>query len=602
MAKNLTVQNLDFDEIKENLITFLKSQSKFTEYDFRGSGFDVLMDLLSYNTHYMGYYAHMLANESFVDSAMLKSSLTSKAKLLNYIPRGKTSSTAEVILKIPNLTSHPTGNKVLFERGNIALASKKENELNGDGRNFILIDDLYVYNKPIPGGNEYHYESEIVDIYEGSYKDEMYKVDSSIYNQRFILHDSTVDYNTIRVKVYTDNSLSDFVSYKLANDFTEINGESVVFFLTVNENEFYELRFGNGVYGKPVEDGNIIKIEYVSTSGEVGNNAKHFIYNGVYNSSDVEITTISNSDGGKDEDDIEDLKFNIPNHYKRQNRLVTIDDYKNILLSEYGNISSINVWGGEDNYPIEYGKVFISIKPKFGDVLTTNAKARILNDILKKYSVVTVEGVIVDADYLYVDLYNTTKFNPNKTDKTAGEIQSFIQEVVQDYNDGKVSKFDGYFSNSRLNKEILLSDKSIISTFNHIRIKKRLTPTINTVQQYVVDFNNKLDESSLLSTNFIFRGYLSRYEDNGKGFVLIYRQNPNTMEWETYADETFGLINYETGIISLSDISIEEVPENKGDLLFTATPVEPDFYPVRNNIVKIDTVKYTVIEDAESNA
>ena len=604
MAKNLEIQSLEFDDIKSNLISFLKGQDKFKDFNFYGSGFDVMLDLLAYNTHYSGFYAHMLANESFLDSAYLKASLTSRAKLVSYIPRSTNSAIAEVKVTVNNLDQEPANRSILIKRGEIATASKESTQLTGDGRKFIILDDLYLYNKSIVNG-EFDYSSDTIDIYEGTFRAEKYRRDESLTNQRFIIRNKNVDYRTIRIKIYPNANVigtDNFISYKLADDFMEINQDSNVFFLSVQEDDYYEVFFGNDVYGKAVTDGNIIEVSYVEATGEIGNNAQHFAFTGDLDNNLIgtnvgaTIETISASDGGRDGETLEELRFNIPHHFRRQNRLVSINDYKTILISEYGNISSLSVWGGEDNYPKSFGKVYISIKPKFGDVLSSKAKTKIIDNILKKYNVATIEPIMVDPDFLYVNLTTTTRFNPDNTDRTAGEIVTLINDTVDQYNQGSVSRFDGFYSNARLNNKITERDDGIITTFNDIELEKRFIPSIDTVQSYYVDFNNPIVPNTFKSDEFIFRGRKTFISDNN-GDVEVSWYDPVAQIWNKYTDELFGSVDYDLGLVRVINVVIEKFLTGNEYIKNTVTPLNPDFFPVRNNIVTINSVQTKIIKD-----
>ena len=603
MAKNLKVNALDFDELKANLIEFLQGQEKFKDYNFYGSGFDVILDSLTYNSFYMGTFAHLLANEAFIDSANLRDSLTSKAKLLNYIPKSSFSAIADanVVLDI-NAENQPTDEKFLIERGTFA---KSTNSVSSLVRNFILIDDVYIYNKSIDASG-FDYQSDTLQIYEGTFQKDYYTKDvsqNSTWNQIYRLTVKDVDYRTIRVKVYPNDTAEDsnFVSYKLASDFMQIDGASNIFFITTDDKGYYEILFGNGVYGRELENGNYIEISYVENQGELGNDAREFLYNGNDligkdgSVIDVTINTEMASDGGRGEETLEELKYNVPHHYKRQNRLVTIEDYKSILLSEYNNIQSINVWGGEDNYPKVYGRVFISIKPKVGDILSSKAKETIQKTILEKYNIVTIDTTIVDVDFLYLNLTNQTKFDPLQTDLSSGQIANLVNDTINNYDTNQVSRFDGYYSNANLYESILNQDDSIISTFNYIMLEKQTKPAFETSQSYTIDFNGKLVKKSIISNEFTFRGLPSHFDDDGMGNIVIHYESLIDGTKYTYLDEYFGTVDYDTGIINTSNIVIDEIVN--GDLLITESmPIEPDFYPLRNNIIKINKVSVTVTE------
>jgi len=601
MGKNLKVNKLDFDDIKENLIEFLKGQEKFKDYNFYGSGFDVILDSLAYNAFYMGTFAHLLANEAFIDSANLRESLTSKAKLFNYIPKSSFSAIADVNVKLDiNEDNEPADEKFLIERGEFAESG---NNLSGLIRKFILIDDVYVYNKSIATSG-FLYQTDTLEIYEGEYITDHFTKDisqNSTWNQVYRLTAKDVDYRTIRIKVYDSDTSSNYHTYKLASDFMLINGDSQVFFITTDDKGYYEILFGNDVYGKALEDGNYIEITYVENKGELGNDASLFDYIGKdiigrdLMPVDVTINTEMDSDGGRGEETLEELKYNVPHHYKRQNRLVTIEDYKSVLLAEYNNIQSINVWGGEDNYPKVYGRVFISIKPKIGNILSSKAKEKIQETILHKYNIVTIDTTIVDVDFLYLNLTNNTKFKPLDTDKSAGEIANLVNDTIHDYDDFQVSRFDGYYSDASLYEQILNADPSIISTYNNITLEKQTKPSLETSQSYVIDFNGAIFKNTILSNEFTFRGLPSYFDDDGEGNIIIHYESLIDGAKYTYLDEYFGTIDYDTGILNTSNIIIDNITD--GDFLITtATPIEPDFYPLRNNIIKINKVSIEVTE------
>lgn len=600
MAKNnIPVQNLEFSEIKTQLKEFLKGQSKFQDYDFEGSAMNIHMDILAFATHYMGFYAHMLNNESNVDSANLLSSLTSKAKFLNYVPGSNTSSRATVTFQMDvTALTDPTDRKIVIPRG----TSVKANNNSSDNRTFILVDDLYIYNKSSTAG-VYEYISDEVLIFEGEFDTDTFVYDSSILNQRFVIRDGKIDIDSIRVRVYETQGDSNFTPFKLAEDYMTVDSSSNVFFISMNEEGFYELHFGNGVYGSSLANDNYIEVSYITTNGEEGNNAKSFIFNGdfTYKSNDypVAITTISNSEGGMSGESIEDLRFNIPFHYRRQNRAVIVDDYKNLLLSEYRNINSINVWGGEDNVPPVYGKVFISIKPKFGEILSSKAKENIIENIIKRRNVTVIEAEIVDPDYLYVDLEVRTKYNPINTEKSSGEIVSDIEAAISDYNENYLNKFGGFYSDLQLNTFVQNSNPSILTSYTKLTLEKRFSPTINIEQTYYVDFQNSLVAGTVKSAEFEYRLFRCYLKDDGLGRLRIYYYNTLTQAFEVFPDEYFGEVDYANGIVRITDFETSNI-YNSGQLSVFATPENPDFYSKRNNIVTIDDVVVKLSEHFEN--
>lgn len=599
MAKNLQVQDLDFETIKANLIAYMKSQDQFKDYDYTGSSMNILIDLLAYNTHYMGFYAHMLANEAFIDSATQKAALTSKAKLLNYIPGSKQSAQAIVTFNIPiTILNEPIDRKVVIKRGTNIRANNNTN----DSRNFVIVDDVYIYNRATSAGS-YDYTSDEVAIYEGSFNTQRFIVDDTIANQRFIIRDRNIDITSLRINVYDTKNSTDYTSYTLAEDFTAIDGESNVFFISVNEDNYYEVFFGNDIYGKSLANLNMVSATFVSTSGSEGNNARVFLLTGGVNylgtDYSVSITTVANSHGGVDEETVEDLRFNIPYHYRRQNRSVTVDDYKNILLAKYRNITSINVWGGEDNEPKTFGKVFISIKPKYGEVLSSRAKESIINNILKKYNVATVEPEIVDPEYLYVNLDVNVRFNPLNTNTSSGELSTIIDGIITDYNENVLNRFGSFYSDVNLNSLIKTANKSILTSYAEPSLEKRTQITLNSKQTYYIDFVNELVPLTIKSNEFLFRLKRCYFADDKNGNILIYYYDTTKKSWVAYPDETFGTVDYTKGIIRLVNFEANDL-YGKTTLSAHATPRYPDFFTKRNNIVVIDQVDITIVEDFQN--
>ena len=597
---NLNVQELDFFKIRESLIEYLRSKPEFTDYDFEGSSLTVLLDLLSYNQHYHGFFAHMLANESFIDSANQMSSMTSKAKLFNYIPKSKKSAEATVQFTV-NITelNEPSDRKIIIERGSTIQSDNN----SSDSRTFVVVDDIVIYNNSQTIG-VYEYVSDEVLIYEGSFEEERFLVDNTLVNQRFILRNQDIDITSLRVNVYPARGDTDFTPFKIADDFMNIDGASPIFFLSVNEDGYYEIFFGNDIYGKKVDHNNFISCTYVACSGATGNNAKVFSFDGDYtyngNPFLITIQTISNAEGGMERESVEDLRLNVPYHYRRQNRAVTVDDYRNILLSEYRNINSINVWGGEDNDPKTYGSVFISIKPLYGEVLSSKAKENIINNILKKHNITAIDIIIVDPEYLYLDIDVYLRYNPVNTDKSSGQIKTGASAAVDTYNTEKLNVFGGYYSDVDLNSAIKATDSSILTSYTEITLERRFTPSIASLETYYIEFLNEIVPGGLKSDEFEYRLKRSYFTDDLNGNIIIYFYNDFTKAFEAYDDDVdYGTVDYKTGQVRLL-VEFGGVYSTSGVLNVFAEPKLPDFFTKRNNIVVIDDVNVSVTIDAEN--
>jgi hypothetical protein len=455
-----------------------------------------------------------------------------------------------------------------------------------------------VYNRATTAGS-YDYTSEEVSIFEGAFSTQRFLVDDTLVNQRFIIRDRNVDITSLRINVYDTVNSVEFVSYNLAEDFTELDGESNVFFVAVNEDNYYEVFFGNDIYGKSLANNNMVSASFVSTSGADGNNARVFTLTSGINylgtDYDVNIETVNNSHGG-DEETLEDLRFNIPYHYRRQNRSVTVDDYKNILLAKYRNINSINVWGGEDNEPKTFGKVFISIKPKYGEVLSSKAKDSIINNILKKYNVATVEPEIVDPEYLYINLDVNVRYAPLNTNTSSGELSTAVDAVIADYNNNVLNRFGSFYSDVTLNSNIKNIEPSILTSYADPTLEKRVDVTLNTKATYFVDYVNQIIPETIKSAEFMFRLKRCYLADDDSGNMLIYYYDDFKKDWVAYPNETFGTVDYTNGIIRLIDFEANDLYDaNK--LSIYATPKFPDFFTKRNNVVVIEQVDITIVED-----
>jgi len=594
MSQNLNVQNLDFQGIKDNLIGYMKNQQEFKDYDFTASGMNILMDVLAYNTHYMGFYAHMLANESFIDSAQTLSGMTSKAKLMNYVPDSSRSASADVDIQVDiNAGNEPSNKKVVINRG---TEFNSDNNAQ-DNRVFVLLDDVFIYNESTILG-QYDYTVSNVAIHEGHFSLSRYLVDNTLLNQRYIIRSENIDIKTIQVDVYETDQESNFVTYKRADDFTQIDKDSEVYFIAVNEEGYYEIFFGNNVYGKQLANANYIKVSYLETSGVEGNFATLFsLTKSPYT---YELTTVKISDGGLDKETIEELRFNIPYHYRRQNRCVTTDDYKNILMAEYRNINSISVWGGEDNDPKQYGAVFISIKPKFGELLSSKSKDTIIK-ILQRFNTATINPIIIDPDFLYINLDIQTNWNPLKTNLSVGQLRAIIEGIVSDYNVNDLNKFGSFYSDATLSARIIASDPSAFTTYNNIGIEKRFEPILYSPQTYYVEFNNPIVKGSVLSEEFIFRMSRSYFkDDNQTGLIHIYYWDEFKNEFVVYPDETFGVVDYDLGQVRLTNFQVDGLYTNTNLLAVHSTPKNPDFFTVRNNILTISQSVVTLVENYQN--
>jgi hypothetical protein len=600
MATKLEISELDFDGIKDNLKNFLSQQDEFRDYDFEGSGMSVLLDMLAYNTHYLGFNANMLANEMFLDSADLRSSVVSKAKQVGYTPTSSTSSTARIDVTVNNAT----GSSLTMLRGTSFTTT-----LNGISYSFVNNADLTI--TPIDGV----YKFSNVDIFEGTYLNFKYTVNTSDTDQRFIIPNDNVDTNTLTIKVQESSSDSTTNTYKLVTGITGLDSTSKVFFLQEVENGRYEVYFGDGVLGKSVADGNIIIMDYINTNRAEANSATTFTLGGTIGGfSTATVTTISVASGGADPEAITSIKYNAPRDYTAQDRAVTADDYKVLVKSLYANAQSVQVYGGEDAAIPDYGKVYISINAKSGFTLTETTKASIVNS-LKQYAVASIRPVIIDPETTFIILNISFKYDSGATIKDVSTLKTNVLAAATTYGNDTLENFTGVFRHSRLTESINNADTSILSNITTIKLYKFITATLNEGLKYTLSFNNAFYNPHsghnstgggvITSTGFKINNDSSTNEhfldDDGAGIIRVYYLSGTT---RIYTSSTFGTIDYDTGEIILTSAHITSISNIDGAastrIRVTAIPNSNDVVPVRNQVLSIDTANSTFDGDVDA--
>jgi hypothetical protein len=491
MATNrLQVTDLDFDTIKNNLKTFLRSQSEFSDYDFEGSGLSVLMDLLAYNTHYNAYYLNMVANESFLDTAVLRNSVVSHAKLLGYVPISITASRAAVNLTVPSGTSTP--DTLTLSRG----FTLKSNIIDNSVFNFVLLEDVTV-NKT---GQDFVFLD--LPIYEGQLVSYDYTYNASSNPKGvFTIPDVNVDTKTLTVSVQASSSNLSTEIYTQSLDVLSATSDSAIYFLQEGQDGKFQIYFGNGIIGKALNDGCIVNLDYLVTSGDAANKATSFVVStlipGVANYS---VTVASAAAGGALRESADKIKLNSTLQYATQNRLVTTKDYESYVTKNYPAVQSISVWGGEDEMPPVYGKVFISIKPKDNYYLSVSEKQRIISEIVQPKSIISIKSEIRDPEYLFLKLVNLVKYDKKKTSLTEDEIKNAIKSAIYLYNDQFLDKFGSTFVLSKLQDNVDGVDlSSIIGSETSLRLEKRFLPSLNETKTYNINFNVPLYRGTILN-------------------------------------------------------------------------------------------------------
>jgi hypothetical protein len=592
----IEITDLDFDTVKSNFKSFLSQQTQFTDYNFEGSGMSVLMDLLAYNTHYLAFHANMLANEMFIDTALTRASAVSHAKSLGYLPSSAKSSNAYVDVTV---TGVPTTQATLvMDTGTIFTTS-----VNDVSYQFVTIGD----HTATSSTGTFVFED--VRIYEGTRVRYTYTVNSSNLEQQFIIPSATVDTGTIIVSVQTSSSDITTEVYTLNTDYATLSSTSTKYFLQEVEDGRYEVYFGDGVSGKKPIDGNIVILDYVVTNGSTADGASAFTAaTTVGGYSNVTALAGASSSGGGDAESVDSIKFNAPLKYAAQGRAVTPDDYKAIVPTVYPNIKSIQCWGGEDNDPPIYGRVYIAINPNTGTSLTTTTKNTIIAS-LKNYNVASIVPVIVDPEILYLVLGVTVKYNSTLTEKTKSDIKALVETTVSSFNTNNLQKFDSIFRHSKFLKDIDDTDTSILSSTSTMKLKRIITPTLQSATKYTISYNNAAYHPALAwaqtvveSTGFYLSGNTNEQfiDDDGSGIIRTFYLLGGTTK--TITNATAGTINYTTGEVVLTSFNITSTSNSNSTVDVTIKPDSNDVVPVRNQVVEIDTVKSTVTAEIDEFA
>lgn len=502
MVDRLRVTELDFDAIKQNLKTFLKQQNEFTDYDFEGSGLSILLDILAYNTHYNAYYLNMVANESFLDTALLRDSVVSHAKTLGYVPYSTTAPRATI-----NFTVNATNNNpatLTIPKGYAFLS----NQIDGITYNFVVMNDVTATK----ANSAYYFED--LQIKEGQLISYRFVHDqSSNPKQIFNLPEKNIDTTTVVVSVSPSTTSTDIETYNRVTDILDVTTTSKVFFLQENRNGTYDIYFGNNTAGIKIPDGAVVYVSYLVTNGTAANKASAFraatpLVDSLSTShTNFVVSVISAASAGADREPIDSIKFNAAAQYTTQNRLVTLPDYESYIKKNYPAVDSLSVWGGDEETPKVYGKVFISLKPKEGYFISETEKQRIIDDIISAKSIVSVSTEIKDPKYLYILLTTNVKYDSRRTTLSEESLKNFIRNGILLYNNTNLNKFSSTLIASRLQDAIDDADKSILGNDMVLRVQKRFEPLLNLNSSYTVDFDVPLHRGTttnkLTSSEFV---------------------------------------------------------------------------------------------------
>ena len=542
MADNrLQVAELDFDTIKTNLKSYLKQQSEFQDYDFEGSGLSVLINLLAYNTHYNAYYLNMVANESFLDTALLRDSVVSHAKTLGYVPYSKTAPTAIVNVTVDSGTT--TVNTVTIPKGFVFLSNTVDNQ----NYNFNVMADTTVTKS----GTNYFFEN--LEIKEGQFVAYSFTQDESANPKAiFEIPDADIDTSTITVSVRPSSSNSQITIYNKVTDVLDVTNASEVYFLQEARGGKYKIYFGDGVIGRRINDGSIVNVTYLSTNGSIANKASSFTVSAAIGGfTNITVDTASVAAGGSNRETVSEVKYNATAQFATQNRLVTFKDYESYITRNYPSLDSISVWGGEEETPPVYGKVYISIKPKTDYYISETEKQRILNDIVKPKSIVSVQAEFKDPEFLYLLINNTIQYDPKKTTVSADGIKNNIRNAIIAYRNSKLNKFGAKFILSKMQDSIDSTNlNSIIGSESVVRLQKRFLPVLNESKNYAIDFNAPLQRGTI--TNKLTSTSFNVLDVDGIERTVIFDEIPQSSSGIT----SIGVTDAGTGYTSAPTVTI----------------------------------------------
>jgi hypothetical protein len=582
MAANsaLSVTGLDFDSIRINLRNFLAGRSEFSDFDFEDSAIGTLLDLLAYNTYYMSFYANMAVNESFLDTAQIYENVASRAKMLGYVPTSARGASANV-----KVTFSAIGNTA-FRTITVAKNTQFKSTINAVSYTFVTPKS---YTITANSSNRF---TGYIDVVEGDPLTHRFLFTSA--NVSFVLPNANADISSVTVSV--DNAGNN-QTYIEASDLRTVNSSSQVFFIEPDKNKLYKISFGDNILGKKPTLNSTVIVNYRVCNGIRANGANNFTASGsVGGQSNFILSTVERATGGADVESIESIRYNAPKTYETQNRAVTTDDYKRIVLRDNPDISGVSVWGGEDNDPPIYGKVFMAVTARQGTLISTRRKNQIKAN-LRKYIIQSIDTEIVDPTYLYIIPTITIRYDPADTTLTASEIGNLVAGKIVEYENTNLNRFDGKFRYSRFLDLLDSANPSIKSTTADISVQKRFIPSLISKNTYNISFNRGIFHpndgyvSATASNSFRFNNQTTFFDDDGFGNVRIYYLSNAQRNYL----QTIGTIDYDTGLVTLNAFLPQSI---NGEIAITVRVSDYNVYPIRNQILLLSESRIKVLNDA----
>ena len=587
---NLRVDELSFEGIKTNFKRYLQAQDQFRDYNFDGAGMSVLLDMLAYNTYYNSFYLNMVASEAFLTTAQKRNSVINLASSLNYVPRSTTSAsiTGTLLLTVANAPTSVT----------IPEFTEFTGSIDGVSYKFLNVNSKTIFSSA-------GVFSDSITLKEGTLLTTRYTVVSADADQRFLIPNSRIDTTTLNVTVLNSSVDSTTRTFTPSENLVELDATSLVYFLQETEDGLYELKFGDDIFGTALDNGNILVIRYLVSNGALANDINALTYSDtITNVTAATFTADDPATGGSARETVAQIKFNAPKSYEAQNRAVTAEDYKALLLSQ-ATVDSVVVWGGEDNDPPTYGKVFIAIKPTTGSVLTATEKLNLISSVINPKKILTVQTEIVDPEYIYIKIETTIKYDAKKTSLSSDTISNLVSDTIKAYNDSDIDKFGTYFRYSKLSRLIDVSERSILSNVLIAEMQKEIDVQLGVGTRYEINFSNAIDDATdgrpttqsfgvgnkITSNEFTLGGFSNCFLEDNNGLIRIYR----VLGIENVAvSVNAGSINYVTGKIILTNFAPTAFADGGTTLKITASPQDKDILPLRNQIISIRDADITV--------
>lgn len=586
--------DLDFDQVRASIKNYLRSSSTFTDFDFEGSNFSVLIDILAYNTYLTAYNTNMVVNEAFLDSATLRENVVSLAKNIGYVPLSRRSAKATVSFNVNNIS---TSIKTVTLKAGIVCTG----DLNNSSYIFSIPEDITV---GVSNGEAFFSN---IEIYEGTFLTKKFIVDTSLPNQKYILPNPYIDTSTIRVKVKNTPQDTTSEQYNYIDNIIGINSESQIFLVQEISDEKYEIFFGDGIFGKKLSNNNEINVSYIVTNGKSGNGAINFAFSGILTANDdtdlsgnaQTITTNQSAQNGDDIQSIESVRYYAPRLYSSQYRAVTALDYESLLPSIYPNLESVTAYGGEETNPPQYGKVFLAVKPKNSDYLSESTKETLLQT-LKKYSVAGIQPEFVDINVLYVELDSSVYYNSNLVNSVS-DLQTKVISSLNSYSTTTdLNKFGGRFKYSKVSGIIDSTSTAITSNITKVKIRRDVGVILNEKTQYLICFENQFN---VTNQNFNIRS--TGFKVNGDGDTVYISDTPNSdlkkgnlflFSLDSSNNvitkaKNIGEVNYVTGEINIDNINVSSTVLPNNIIEIEAIPYSNDIIAKKSIYLKLDVGK-----------